>query len=120
MAEPADDPIRVLFSVAETHPTYRADVAALFGKYLPRLGVHSDLIGLHHVTPPPAWGGGQCLTRAGPARGAWRHLLSVWSDLRMLYLSRRGYHAVVVRDKSVGALVGLVAALWALGSLVRG
>lgn len=102
--------IRVLYSVAETHPSFRADVATLFGKYLPRLGVQSDLLTLHHVRPAPAWGGGACLTMPGPARGAKRHILSVLSDLRMLWLARRGYQAVIVRDKSVGALLGLVAA----------
>lgn len=102
--------IRVLYSVAETHPSFRADVAVLFGKYLPRLGVQSDLLALHHVQPAPAWGGGACLTWPGPARGGKRHLLSVLSDVRMLWLARRGYQAVIVRDKSVGALLGLVAA----------
>ena len=102
--------VRVLYSTAETHPSFRADVAVLFGKYLPRLGVQSDLLTLHHVQPAPAWGGGACLTRPGPARGVKRHLLSVLSDVRMLWLARRGYQAVVVRDKSVGALLGLVAA----------
>lgn len=102
--------IRVLYSVAETHPSFRADVAVLFGKYLPRLGVQSDLLTLHHVQTAPAWGGGACLTQPGPARGAKRHLLSVLSDVRMLWLARRGYQAIIVRDKSVGALLGLLAA----------
>lgn len=102
--------IRVLYSVAETHPSFRADVAVLFGKYLPRLGVQSDLLTLHHLQPAPDWGGGVCLTRPGPARGAKRHLLSVLSDLRMLWLAPRGYQAIIVRDKSVGALLGLLAA----------
>ncbi len=101
---------RVLLSTAETHPTFRADVAVLFGKYLPRHGVHSDLVALHTQQPTPAWGGGACLTRPGPTRGARRHLLSVLGDLRLLWLPRRGYAAVVVRDKSVGALLGLVGA----------
>jgi len=103
-------PIRVLYSVAETHPSFRADVATLFGKYLPRFGVQSDLVGLHHVAPAPVWPGGACLTRPGPARGAKRHLLSVLSDLRLLLLARRGYQAVIVRDKSVGAFLGLLGA----------
>lgn len=102
--------IRVLYSTAETHPCFRADVAVLFGKYLPRLGVKSDLVALHHVAERPSWGGGECLTMPGPAKGAKRHVLSVVSDVRMLWLARRGYQAVIVRDKSVGALIGLLAA----------
>lgn len=110
MPESTAAPFRVLYSTAETHPTHRVDITALFGKYLPRLGVQSDLLALHHQQPPPAWPGGQRLTRPGPARGAKRHLLSVWNDLRMLWLARRGYQAVIVRDKSLGGLIGLVAA----------
>ncbi len=105
-----DTPLRVLYAPAETHPSFRADVAVLFGKYLPRLGVHSDLLTLHAVDPVPPWGGGECLTRLGPPRGARRHLLSVLNDVRMLWLARRGYRCVIVRDKSLGALLGLVAA----------
>jgi glycosyltransferase involved in cell wall biosynthesis len=110
MPDQASGVLRVLYSVAETHPNHRADIAALFGKYLPRLGVNSDLLTLHHLQPPPPWPGGQDLTRAGPARGAKRHLLGLSNDVRMLWLARRGYHALIVRDKSAGALIGLLAA----------
>jgi len=110
MREADSAPIRVLYSTAETHPCFRADVAVLFGKYLPRLGVRSDLLALHHSPDPPSWPGGGCLTLRGPARGAKRHLLSVASDLRMLWRAHQGYQAVIVRDKSIGALIGLLAA----------
>lgn len=110
MAEPAAAPLRVLYCTAETHPSFRADVATLFGKYLPRQGVQADLLTLHHQSPPPAWGGGQLLSRPGPARGARRHLLGLLNDLRMLWLARRGYQLVLVRDKSLGGLIGLMAA----------
>jgi len=102
--------LRILYSIAETHPCFRADVAVLFGKYLPRLGIRSDLVTLHHVAEAPTWGGGECLTLPGPSKGAKRHLLSVAGDLRMLWLAQRGYHAIIVRDKSLGALLGLLAA----------
>lgn len=55
--------MRLLFITAETWPTFRADEAALFGKYLPRLGVHADLVAGR--TPnhqgPIQWGGGQAM-----------------------------------------------------------
>lgn len=110
MPEAEVTPVRVLYSTAETHPCFRADVAVLFGKYLPRLGVHSDLLALHHLPDSPSWTGGESLTLRGPARGGKRHLLSVFSDLRMLWRARQGYQAVIVRDKSIGALIGLLAA----------
>jgi glycosyltransferase involved in cell wall biosynthesis len=109
-AEGASHPLRLLLSVPEPHPTHRADVAVLFGRYLPRHGVQSDLVGCHADDPPPPWSGGQALTRRAASRGVGRHLGSLLADLRLLPLARRGYDAVVVRDKTLGALLGLVAA----------
>jgi glycosyltransferase involved in cell wall biosynthesis len=136
-AEGASRPLRLLLSVPEPHPTHRPDVAVLFGRYLPRQGVASDLVGCHGAghapsnasggqpppqaggdaapprpgsDPAPPWPGGEALTRRAPSRGLGRHLGSLLADLRMLRLARRGYDAVVVRDKTVGALLGLLAA----------
>jgi len=36
--------IRILFATAEPCPTFRVDVTTLFGKFLPRFGVTSDVI----------------------------------------------------------------------------
>lgn len=110
MPESQLERFRILYSTAEIHPCFRADVVVLFGKYLPRLGIQSDLLALHSALKPAAWAGGNRLTVRGPGRGAMRHLLSVASDLRMLFLARHGYQAVIVRDKSIGALIGLLAA----------
>lgn len=109
-AEGASRPLRLLLSVPEPHPTHRADVAVLFGRYLPRHGVQTDLVACHAQEPPPPWPGGQALTRRAPSRGVGRHLGSLLADLRLLPLARRGCDAVVVRDKTLGALLGLVAA----------
>lgn len=109
-AEGASRPLRLLLSVPEPHPTHRADVAVLFGRYLPRHGVQADLVACHAGDPPPPWPGGQALTRRAPSRGVGRHLGSLLADVRLLVLARRGYDAVVVRDKTLGALLGLVAA----------
>ena len=38
-------PVRILQLVPESLPTFRADVAVLFGKYLPRLGIRCNLVG---------------------------------------------------------------------------
>ena len=35
--------MRLLYLTAEQWPTFRPDVLALFGSYLPRHGIHSDL-----------------------------------------------------------------------------
>lgn len=42
---PVIDRLRVLQLVPEPLPTFRVDVAALFGKYLPRIGIECDLVG---------------------------------------------------------------------------
>ncbi|MBB5204355.1 glycosyltransferase involved in cell wall biosynthesis [Inhella inkyongensis] len=107
---PGSPPQRFLYSTAETHPCTRADVAVLFGKYLPRFGVQTDLVGVHVSHAPPPWPGGARWTLRGAARGARRHGVSVLADFRMLWLARRGYAGVIVRDKVVGALFGLLAA----------
>lgn len=53
--------MRLLFLTAESCPTFRADVAALFGKYLPRHDVFTDVVTSR--TPghsgPVEWGGGE-------------------------------------------------------------
>jgi glycosyltransferase involved in cell wall biosynthesis len=38
-------PVRILQLVPESLPSFRADVAVLFGKYLPRLGVQCGIVG---------------------------------------------------------------------------
>ena len=51
----------LLFLTAETCPSFRADLAVLFGKYLPRMGVYSDIVA--GCTPgheaQVGWGGGE-------------------------------------------------------------
>lgn len=53
-------PVRLLFLTAEACPTFRADVAVLFGKHLPRLGVYSDVVAgrMPGHTGTVAWGEG--------------------------------------------------------------
>ena len=103
--------IRLLMFTAETHPTYRADVAALFGKYLPRLGVHSDLVAgfdAQGAGAPPWAGGAQylCSVTGGESR---QHLVTLTLAIRHLMRTRRGLHdAIQVRDRPI---LGLFAAL---------
>lgn len=104
--------MKILFSIAEQNPTYRADVAVLFGKYLPRLGIETDILTIHDpaLKTSPTWPGGQALTIAGSKRRVGKHLRKIACDLRMLWLAKNGYDAIQVRDKAFAALVGLLAA----------
>jgi len=102
---------RLLFVTAETHPTFRADVRVLFGKYLPRLGIDSDLFaqsaGVEGAQPWPA--GQTWLAPAGG--GKWlKQWLMLRHDLTLWRRARQGYAAVQVRDRMLAGAMGLWAA----------
>jgi glycosyltransferase involved in cell wall biosynthesis len=106
--------VRLLFATAESWPTFRPDVAVLFGKYLPRLGIRSDLVTGATPGVPAEWGGGEAFTCAidcGPAR---RHLRTFLHGVRVLAARGRagGCHALQVRDLPVLAAIGLLIARW--------
>lgn len=105
---------RLLYVVAESWPTFRQDVAVLFGRALPRLGLESDLVALHEGRPPtPPWGGGEALLRAAPAGTAGRRLGAFWHALRTMTGARRErYAALQVRDLPVVATLALVVGAW--------
>lgn len=102
--------IRLLFLTAETCPTFRADVNVLFGKYLPRHGIQSDIVagktpdteGLVH------WGGGDvylCDVSGGQAK---KHIKTLLHGVRQLLRAKRTrYQAIQVRDMPVLAAIGL-------------
>lgn len=110
-----DRPINLLFCTAEQWPTFRPDVLALFGKYLPRLGIASDLVTEQDVNTAdeavPPWGGGQArLCRVSRHRAA-QYVGKFWHNVRVLLAFNRDRHdAIQVRDMSVTALVGLAVA----------
>lgn len=103
--------MRLLYLTREASGSFRPDIATLFGQVLPQEGVCSDLVAL--AAPEPAsWGGGKLFTRTG--RGSLgRH----WARLRLAIdlfgLARHGhYDAIQVRDRILGAAVGVLAARW--------
>jgi glycosyltransferase involved in cell wall biosynthesis len=104
--------IRLLFATAEAWPTFRADVDVLFGKYLPRYGISSDIIA-EAGKPETArdWSGGNtllCNITGGPVK---RQFQIFWHDLRsMIQADAATYQAVQVRDMPVPAVIGLIAA----------
>lgn len=105
--------MRLLYLVPETWPTHRADVAALFGKYLPRHGVHSDLVSGRtpgqESTPP--WGGGEAILCDVAGGQAKKHLKNLVHGIRYLFnANRQRYDAIQVRDMPVLGAIGLLAA----------
>lgn len=105
--------MRILYLTAETWPTFRADVAVLFGKRLPELGIASDLVAGR--TPegggPAAWPAGESVLCDVGAGRASRHWRIVSHGIRTMWRAPAGrYQAIQVRDMPVVAAFGLVIA----------
>jgi glycosyltransferase involved in cell wall biosynthesis len=103
----------LLFFTAEPYPTFRADVNVLFGKYLPRFGVKSDVVTdrmAGHRTAP-TWGGGKALLCSGEGGRALQHMRKFAHNLWQLSKFRPShYHAIQVRDLPFTASFGLLLA----------
>jgi len=107
--------MRIIYFTAEQWPTFRADLVALFGKYLPRRGVTCDLVTEREPAVAPAnvppWGGGSARLCNVPANRAGQYLVKLWHNLSVLAsLDARRYDALQVRDMSLTALFGLMIA----------
>lgn len=105
--------MRLLFLTAETCPTFRADVNVLFGKYLPRHGIHSDIVAgrTPGVKEPVRWDGGEAILCGVDGGQAKKHFKILWhGTLALLRVSRFRYQAIQVRDMPVLAAIGLVVA----------
>lgn len=112
---PVSPRMHLLYLTAEQWPTFRPDVVALFGKYLPRHGVTSDLVTERDIAstglPDVPWGGGQARLCHVPRNRAGQYVVKFWHNLRALIsIDATKYDAIQVRDMSVTALAGLVVA----------
>ncbi|MFG6468782.1 glycosyltransferase [Roseateles sp. BYS87W] len=105
--------MKILLFTLDGWPTFRPDVTALWGEFLPAQGVHSDLCTLGTQAEVPPWPAGQSWV-CPPGGGKVKELLrSFVHDLRTLWQQRKGNHtAVVVRDKTFIALPALWWARW--------
>lgn len=103
--------IRLLYLTREPHPSFRPDIATLFGQFLPRHGVYCDLVALQEGAPA-VWAGG--VAHARKASGKLGRLLARMGAAGSLFWLARGgqYQALQVRDRIGGALIGLLAARW--------
>lgn len=107
--------LHMLYFTAEQWPTFRPDVAALFGKYLPRYRVTCDLVTEHHLDekskPLTPWGGGDAVLCEVPYNRAGQYLVKFWHNLCVLAaMDAKKYDAIQVRDMSLTALAGLIIA----------
>lgn len=102
--------MKILFFTREAHPTFRVDVAVLFGKYLPRFGIESDLVANLEDGPPAGWAAGRVFGRRLSGGRISRHCQGIVHDVGALRRITRDYGLILVRDKPVFALLGLIAA----------
>lgn len=107
--------MHLLYLTAEQWPTFRPDVLALFGKYLPREGITCDLVTERDLAssekPDVPWGAGRAILCRVPHNRAGQYLAKVWHNLRTLAGIKAGaYDAIQVRDMSITALAALVVA----------
>jgi len=105
--------MRLLFATIEPCPTFRPDVAALFGKFLPRFGVTSDLVTERAagVASDVSWGGGEALLISSRGGRSGRYAANfVHYAVTLLRADRAKYQAIQVRDMPLVALLGLLAA----------
>jgi len=104
--------IRLLFLTREPYPSFRADVATLFGSILPAQGIYTDLVALQAGSQPGVWPAGQAFVRKanGPVG---RVLARIHLAFDLFALSgRQTYAAIQVRDRVFGAVIGLAVARW--------
>lgn len=102
--------MRLLYLTAEEWPTFRADITVLFGKYLPRFGVYSDLATEASLSQPAStWPAGQAITCQVPANRAVHYIVKFFHQCKVLLTTNYDdYAAVQVRDMTIVALVALV------------
>jgi glycosyltransferase involved in cell wall biosynthesis len=107
--------LHLLYVIDEPWPTFRPDITALFGKYLPRHGIASDIVtdGVRHADGAGAWQGGEALLRRSSTGRAARHVVKLWHNVvAMVRCNRNRYDAIQVRDMPLTAAIGLAVARW--------
>ena len=105
--------MRILFFTAEQWPTYRADVVTLFGKYLPKNNVSSDLVTAqdYKVDATPDWPSGKTFLVKIPQNRAAQYIVKFLHQIKSLIMvSMKPYDAIQVRDMVVIAVFALLKA----------
>lgn len=105
--------MRLLFLTAEQWPTFRADVTVLFGKYLPRFGVKSDLVTEQEVNQHDLvnWPAGNLVLCKVPQNRAGQYVVKFLHQCKVLIRANyQHYDAIQVRDMTVIGLLALAMA----------
>ena len=102
---------KILYAISEEYPTHRADIRALFGKYLPRHNVFSDIISGTTDAPDitESWGGGKLLLCKLPNSNLAKRLYFFLHVIRILITyDKRQYDAVQIRDMPITAAFAVI------------
>ncbi|MCL6262747.1 glycosyltransferase [Craterilacuibacter sp. RT1T] len=103
---------RLLYLTREKCPSFRPDLAQLFGVELPKLGWLCDIAAVEDVGAEGDWPAGETFLQHATGPGG-RLIASFRAALSLFTLpSRKQYCAIQVRDRAIGALIGLLAARW--------
>lgn len=103
--------MRLLFLTSEQWPTFRVDLTVLFGKYLARQGLFSDLVTEQDVysTEVKPWSGGKTILCRVPKYRAAQYILKFLHQCKILLTSDyNDYDAVQVRDMTIIAIVAIL------------
>ncbi len=103
--------MRLLYFMIDGLPTFRPDVAILWGKYLPREGCTADVVTQRAADAPDdasLWPSGEAFTMPRRGNALTNGIADFLHDCRQFRRVRRdSYAAVQVRDKTFIALVAL-------------
>ena len=103
--------IRILNLILDGYPTFRPDVIALFGRYLPRHDIRTDLVTqvANDVGDSvDEWGGGRAFLCRRTGSRSRNQLLAFAHDIKMLFRVRPDvYDAIQVRDKVIAAVFAI-------------
>ncbi len=107
--------MHILFLTAEQWPTFRADITALFGRYLPRLNITCDLVterdSINTSNLDDTWPAGKAVVFNIPKNRAAQYFAKFWHQCRVLFTTDYSqYQAIQVRDMTAIALVALIVA----------
>jgi glycosyltransferase involved in cell wall biosynthesis len=115
-ANTSSKPLSILFVMRDSLPPARPDVKALFGTFLFRLGVSSDLVGPKAARFDPEnsqWSAGT-MTVTGNADGMVAGALKSLRDLQAIHRLKKNQDIIQVRDRTFSAL-----SVWLLARLRR-
>jgi len=108
--------MRFLYLIIDGLPTFRPDIAALWGKYLPNEGIISDVVTLRASKDGnngQLWPSGKSLTTERRSNAMINGIVDFLHDCVTLLLARReDYAAIQLRDKTFVGVVAFAVAKW--------